>query len=70
MQDLLTNNVNTSWETTASGNRIRIVNGKIEFELTNSIRALGGTDLNSLTATDTIQDSFVYAIQLGNGTLS
>ena len=36
--DLLTNNVNTGWEATANGNQIRIFNGKIEFNLSNSIR--------------------------------
>lgn len=70
LNDLLVNNVNTGWETLASGNRVRIVNGKIELDLSVGIAALGGTDLDSLTANDHIQDTFTYAIQLGNGTIS
>ncbi|HEY5898574.1 MAG TPA: VCBS domain-containing protein, partial [Burkholderiales bacterium] len=58
------------WETTDHGNRIQIVDGKIQVDISHAISALGATDLNSLSATDHIHDSFTYAIQLGNGTLS
>jgi VCBS repeat-containing protein len=73
LNDLLTNNVNTSWETTANGNQIRIVNGQIEFDITHSLtlaNGAGNANVNALSAGETITDSFVYTIQLGNGTLS
>src|SRR5262245_11066930 len=53
------------WETSANGNSFRITTaGKIEFKLN------GITNIDSLTANDHIHDEFVYAIRLGNGTLS
>ncbi len=67
--DALVNGV-SAWETTAAGNRIRINNGKIELDLTNALSVRGAQDFNSLTANDLIEDSFIYAIRLGNGTLS
>ena len=54
----------TRWETTADGNQIRINNGKIEFKLAD------GVDINKLAAGEQYEDSFTYAIQLGNGTIS
>ncbi len=63
----------SGWETTDSGNSIRINNGKIELDLSHSLTAGGresSGDINSLAAGEVIDDHFVYAIQLGNGTLS
>ncbi|MGM8061651.1 VCBS domain-containing protein, partial [Vogesella indigofera] len=62
LSDLLASNVTTGWETTLGGNQIRINAGKIEFRF--------ATGLDSLAVGDTRHDSFVYAIQLGNGTIS
>ena len=71
LNDLLVNNVNTGWEATANGNMIRIHNGQIELDISNSLVATAGSDsLNALGAGMTITDSFSYAIQLGNGALS
>ena len=67
--DGLVNGV-SAWEATANGNLVRINNGKLELNLGNSIAGIGGTNINSLAAGDHIHDSFVYAIRLGNGTLS
>ena len=55
---------------TALGNWIRINNGKVEYKLDNGGSAAIGRDVGTLTASDHIQDEFVYAIRLGNGTLS
>jgi VCBS repeat-containing protein len=50
---------------------LRIDNGKIDLDITHSLLALTGTtDVNALAAGDHVHDSFVYAIRLGNGTLS
>ncbi|MDC7710539.1 VCBS domain-containing protein, partial [Vogesella indigofera] len=62
LADLLTSNVTTGWETTQGGNWIRINAGKIEFKFVES--------LDSLVQGQARQDSFKYAIQLGNGTIS
>ncbi|PKB14767.1 VCBS repeat-containing protein [Novosphingobium kunmingense] len=66
--DLLSKDTNSCWEKTALGNQIRIINGKVEFQLRDS--AGNVVDVNSLSAGQTISDSFTYAIKLGNGTLS
>ena len=59
----------SAWQLTASGNLVRINNGKIEIDVSQSLAASGATGgINSLGANDAIQDSFVYAIRLGNGT--
>lgn len=47
--------------------QIRIYNGKIEVDLTG---ATGGSSISDLVAGQTLQGSFQYAIQLGNGTKS
>ncbi|MGZ5051909.1 MAG: VCBS domain-containing protein [Methylobacter sp.] len=65
----ITNGV-SEWETTDRGNLIRINNGKIEFNISHSLELIGATNIDALSASDAIQDSFVYAIRLGNGTLS
>ena len=67
--DGLVNGV-SAWETTASGNLVRINNGKLELDLSHDLAAIGGMNINSLAAGDYIHDTFVYAIRLGNGTLS
>jgi Ca2+-binding RTX toxin-like protein len=67
MTDLLASNINTGWEVTANGNQIRIVNGKVELDISHS---LGGKTIDGLKAGETITDSFVYSIRLANGTLS
>src|SRR5215216_3540488 len=54
----------SGWEATANGNLVRIVDGKIELKLVNL------SAINSLTASDPIQDEFVYGIRLANGTIS
>jgi VCBS repeat-containing protein len=70
LNDLLTSNVNTGWETTAQGNRIQIVNGQIQLDVSHALALLGASNVNALAAGDVIHDSFNYTIQLGNGTLS
>ncbi|MBK4733831.1 Ig-like domain-containing protein [Noviherbaspirillum pedocola] len=70
----------SAWERTTAGNWVRINNGQIEFALgaPDGISgapagATGPTDkmgFDSLKGTDVVNDSFVYAIRLGNGTLS
>ena len=67
--DGLVNGV-SAWEATSSGNLARINNGKIELDLSGTFAGLGITSINALTATDVIHDTLVYAIRLGNGTLS
>ena len=61
----------SQWEHTAHGNWIQINNGIIEYKLDDgSNSSTGARDINSLSATDHIHDTFVYAIKLANGTLS
>ena len=64
LMDLLTKdpNLTTAWDLTADGNWARINNGKIEFKL--------DFNVNALRAGEAYQDTFLYAIQLGNGTIS
>lgn len=66
LKDLLARdpNLSTSWEKTADGNEIRINCGQIEFRLASDF------NVNSLTDGEPYTDSFVYAVQMGNGTLS
>jgi VCBS repeat-containing protein/probable HAF family extracellular repeat protein len=50
---------------------LRIDNGKIDLDISHSLLDITGTsDINALAAGDHIHDSFIYAIRLGNGTLS
>jgi len=70
LTDLLVNNVNTGWEATAGGNLIRIYNGKIQLDISNDLASIGAAHLNGLGANQVLHDTFTYAIQLGNGTLS
>lgn len=64
LKDLLVKDANlaTDWELTSGGNLIRIANGKVEYKLTQ--------DINALNAREQLHDSFVYAIEMGKGTLS
>ncbi|MBS1191150.1 MAG: Type secretory pathway [Rhodocyclaceae bacterium] len=68
LRDLLASDVGkamvSAWESTADGNQIRINSGKIEFKFAE------GFDINSLKEGEAYSDSFNYAIQLGNGTIS
>ncbi len=59
----------TDWEPTADGNRMRIVDGKVEVDLTTALSRYAGT-VQSLRAGDQITDSFFYTVQLPDGTLS
>ncbi|WP_197417462.1 VCBS domain-containing protein, partial [Sinorhizobium sp. GL28] len=71
ISELLKSNVTTAWEKTAEGNWIRIYNGKIEFRLDDGSNTPDSArSIDSLSASDHIQDSFYYSIRLGNGTLS
>ncbi|AGS22437.1 VCBS domain-containing protein [Rhizobium etli] len=61
----------SAWETTLLGNWVRINNGKIEYRISDGSGIAGsGADINTLSAGEILKDSFVYAIRLGNGTLS
>ncbi|RIX26970.1 VCBS domain-containing protein, partial [Sphingomonas edaphi] len=73
--DLLAKDVNSAgvsqWEMTLGGNWVRINNGKIEYRIADGSGVPGqGRDINSLTDGQIFCDQFVYAIRLGNGTLS
>jgi Ca2+-binding RTX toxin-like protein len=69
VKDVAANGI-SAWETTEDGNSIRINNGKIEFDFSHSLSVLGAANLNALADGQSIDDDFVYTIQLGNGTLS
>ncbi|MDH5537817.1 MAG: VCBS domain-containing protein, partial [Rhizobacter sp.] len=58
------------WERTANGNMVRINNGKVEVDVSHRLGQIGASSIDALGANDTIVDTFVYAIRLGNGTLS
>ena len=61
----------SAWEITASGNWTRINNGKIEYRISDGTGVAGaGVSVDTLVAGQSIDDQFVYAIRLGNGTLS
>ncbi|MBW8828514.1 MAG: VCBS domain-containing protein, partial [Burkholderiales bacterium] len=73
--DLLTGDVGadgvSAWEKTALGNWVRIVNGKIEFKLDDGSHDSTRTgSIDALAAGQPVNDQFVYAIRLANGTLS
>src|SRR6185312_2048656 len=63
--DLLTKDGVTTYDTSLDGAHIAIVNGMVTYDVSTL-----PYNLNSLAAGQTYQDSFVYAIQLGNGTLA
>ncbi len=59
------------WELTFGGNWVRINNGKIEYRIADGSGVPGqGRSIDSLSANQDFNDQFVYAIRLGNGTLS
>jgi VCBS repeat-containing protein len=73
--DLLCKDVNAAgvseWECTFGGNWVRINNGKIEYVIADGSGVKGqGRSVDSLTDGEAFSDQFVYAIRLGNGTLS
>ena len=73
--DLIAKDVNaagvSAWEATRGGNWVRINNGKIEYRISDGSGVPGqGRSIDSLTAGENFADEFVYAIKLGNGTLS
>jgi VCBS repeat-containing protein len=71
LTDLLTSNVTTGWEQTVDGNWIRINAGKIEFKIGDgSCDVNNARDVNSLNFGENIDDTFLYAIRLGNGTIA
>src|SRR4029453_19138341 len=71
MNDLLQSNVTTAWEQTAQGNWIRINAGVIEYRIDDGSHSCASArDVNSLNEGETINDTFVYAIRMANGTLS
>ena len=60
-----------AWELTLNHNWVRINNGKIEYRIADGSGVPGqGRSVDSLTAGQPFADQFVYAIRLGNGTLS
>ncbi|WFP61361.1 VCBS domain-containing protein [Mesorhizobium sp. WSM4904] len=72
--DLTTQDVQASgisaWESIADGVLIRINNGKVEMDLSAYLTAHGFSSLQALGENDHINETFTYAIKLGNGTLS
>src|SRR6185503_15808357 len=73
--DLLVKDVNaagvSNWELTYGGNWVRINNGKIEYRIADGSGIAGqGRSIDTLTNAQDFNDQFVYAIRLGNGTLS
>ncbi|HKX92263.1 MAG TPA: VCBS domain-containing protein, partial [Sphingomicrobium sp.] len=73
--ELLAKDVNAAgcspWEATLNGNWVRINNGKIEYRISDGSSTPGaGRSVDTLTAGEVFCDEFVYAIRLGNGTLS
>jgi len=59
----------TGWVKTAEGNQVKIVNGKIQIDLSGGLLA-NGASIDALGSGETYTDSFVYTIRLANGTLS
>jgi choice-of-anchor C domain-containing protein len=68
--DLLNPDAEGQWEATSGGNWVRIQDGKVELKLDKALSDLGVSDSAALKAGDIITDNFVYAIQMGKGTLS
>ena len=54
------------WETTNQGASVRLNNGKIEYQMSDALKA----QINGLGEGETYTDTISYAIRLGNGTLS
>lgn len=72
--DLLTQDAQvqgiSAWEPAAYGSLIRIVNGRVELDLSPLLAAQGFADIAALGAGDQLTETFVYALRVGNGTLS
>ncbi|MER8447934.1 VCBS domain-containing protein, partial [Mesorhizobium sp. M1066] len=69
-QDVLSTGV-SAWESIGDGVFIRINNGKVEMDLSQYLVAhYGLSSLQALGAGVQINETFTYAIKLGNGTLS
>ncbi|RWO86038.1 VCBS domain-containing protein, partial [Mesorhizobium sp.] len=60
----------SAWESIGGGVSVRINNGKIEMDLSQYLQLHGFSSLQALGADDSINETFTYAIKLGNGTLS
>ncbi|MER8467175.1 VCBS domain-containing protein, partial [Mesorhizobium sp. M1396] len=60
----------SAWEDIGGGVRIRINNGKVEMDLGQYLTQHGFSSLQALGTGDHINETFTYAIKLGNGTLS
>ncbi|MGX5850765.1 VCBS domain-containing protein, partial [Mesorhizobium sp. PL10] len=60
----------SAWEDIGGGVFIRINNGKVEMNLSQYLQQHGFASLQAMGATDSIHETFTYAIKLGNGTLS
>lgn len=56
------------WERTTGGNLIRIVDGRVEVDLSAALSKYAG-NLQALNAGDKITDSFFYTLLLADGTL-
>lgn len=57
----------SGWESTAGINRVRIYDNQVQLDLD---PWLAGRTLDQLTSADRLSDSFSYAIQMADGTLS
>jgi VCBS repeat-containing protein len=73
--DLISKDVDSSgsspWQATLEGNWVRINNGKIEYRIADGSGIPGhGVSVDTLSGGEVLDDQFVYAIRLGNGTLS
>ena len=68
-QDALVQGV-SAWEPAAHGSLIRIVDGKVELDLSPLLAVQGFDSLAALAAGDQLTETFVYALRVGNGTLS
>ncbi|RVA17652.1 adhesin, partial [Mesorhizobium sp. M7D.F.Ca.US.004.03.1.1] len=68
-QDFQTAGIST-WESIGVGVSIRINNGKVEMDLSGYLAAHGFTSLQAMGPNDHLNETFTYAIKLGNGTLS
>ncbi len=64
--DLTENSQVTFWYQdlmTAQGNELRIVNGKLQLDISHSLALLGYTSVDQLTKDQVITDSFTYAVK-------
>lgn len=66
---LKTDDTAGNWERSGAGNQIRIVNGKVEVDLTATLARYAGS-IEGLGAGQTITDFFFYTIRLADNTLA